>query len=186
MIKKIFTIITLFTAISCAHQDQKIKLNLSLDAKKLEIANPVEIDFTVIDDRLNKKTLGQKEFGEKSVYLIIDQNLADFLQQKISQAFVEKGLKIGNDRIIELHVKTFKYSAKSGFPLGESSGEIALQIIIKNEKSGEKLTRNFSLALKNKHFLRPLEATDSKTANALLQEVVQDFLDDAVIKDLVK
>lgn len=185
--KKLFLVIAFFLTASCTHQDQKVEIKLFFGEQDSEIGNDSGIEVLVFDDRADKEILGQKEFGDEKINIKFDQDLTQLLQQKISDNLAARGFKIGKEKEFEFHIKTLRYKASRGFPLGKSHAEIAMQIIVKNNKNGEKLTRNFSMALNNKHFIVPLESTDSATINSLLQEAVFDVLnDEMIIKNLKK
>jgi len=183
--KKFLLIATLLAAASCTHHDQKIKLDLSFDAKKSAIGIDSSLELRVFDDRKNKEIIGQKEFGDEKINLTLDQNLVKFLQEKISEHLLEKGFKIGRDKSMEIHITAFKYKASRGFVIGKSDAKIAASVIVKNNKNGEELTKNFLLTLSGKHFIVPLASTDQEIINSLLQETIRDILEDSTLFESV-
>lgn len=184
--KKLLLLIAFFTAVSCSHPDQKVKIKLFFGEQNSEIVSDSGIELTVIDSRSDKEIIGQKTFGDEKINIKFEQDLAKLLHQKISDNLTARGLKFGKEKSLEFHIKTFVYTASRGFPLGKSHAEINLQIVLKNNRNGEKLTRNFSLTLNNKHFIAPLESTDAATINSLLQEAVSDVLNDGIILQNLK
>lgn len=184
--KKLLAVATFFILISCSHQNQKVSFNLSFNDNKLSVENGSGINIAVIDDRLEKKILGTKEFcNDDKITISSDENLTELLQQKISENLAQKGFKKGRDKVLAIHLSNLQYSAKCGLIIGKSSADIAIKVVITDYKSGSEITKNFDLSLNSKHLFRPLESTDSQTINNLLQEMVSDILkDEALLKNL--
>ena len=183
--KKFLLVVSLLATISCSHQNQKVTLDLSFDEKKSNIGNGSAIDVVVFDDRANKEIIGKKIFGDEKITISPEQNLAQLLEQKIKENLGRKGFSQGGDKIVEIHIESLEYRARRRFFIGTSKADGVLKVIVSNVKSGEKFTKNFTLTIKNKHFIAPLASTDANTINELLQELVQDILNDkAVLKNL--
>lgn len=184
--KKLLAVATFFILISCSHQNQKVSFNLSFNDNKLSVENGSGINIAVIDDRLEKKILGTKEFcNDDKITISSDENLTELLQQKISENLAQKGFKKGRDKVLAIHLSNLQYSAKCGLIIGKSNADIAIKVVITDYKSGSEITKNFDLFLNSKHLFRPLESTDSQTINNLLQEMVSDILkDEALLKNL--
>lgn len=185
--KKFLLIAALLATISCSHQNQKITLDLYFDEKKSNIGNGSAIDVVVFDDRINKEIIGKKIFGDEKITISPEQNLALLLEQKIKENLGRKGFSQGGDKIIEIRIETLEYQARRRFFIGTSKANGLLKVVVSNIKTGEKFTKNFTLTVKNKHFIAPLASTDANTINELLQELVQDILSDkAILKNLTK
>lgn len=187
--KKLLAVLILLTAISCAHQDQKINLTLNhLNENSIEEKNPTTIDLKVFDDRKNKEVIGSKEFNEdEKIYISSEENLAEFLQFKISKNLEKRGFLKGKEKLVEIRVKTFSYKAERHFFIGKSKADIALKVVVKNAKNGVTTTKDFALSVKRKHFIAPLESTDAKTINSILEEIVDDVLsDETLLQTLAK
>jgi uncharacterized lipoprotein YajG len=176
--KKILIIFSLLLTVSCSHANQTAKLNLSFDSKKSDIGNGRKVRILVIDDRSNKEIIGSKEFGDEKIEIKLDQNLAEFLQKKITENLMEKGFKIGDEKIVEIHLKKMKYKAEREFVIGKSKASGEISLIIKNSKTKAEFSKDYNLSMKKKHFIVPLESTDAKIINSLLEEMVEDILDD--------
>lgn len=176
--KKILAMFSLLLAISCSHANQTVKLDFTLDNKKSDIGNDKKVRILVIDDRSNKEIIGSKEFGDEKIEIKLDQNLAEFLQKKITESLVEKGFKIGDEKIVEIHLKKLKYKAKCKFMIGSSKANGEINLIVKNSKTKSEFTKDYNLSLKRKHFLVPLESSDAKIINSLIEEMAEDILDD--------
>ena len=181
--KKLFLIASLLTAISCSHHNQSVRFNVVLDEAKANIGHGIALDIKVIDGRSNKENIGVKKFGEEKFTIASDQNLASFVQKEITQNLIEKGFKIGKEISVEIHIEKFLYQAKRKFFIGKSKSEAAIIIVIKNNKTGTKFTNNYSVSLTGKHFIAPLESTDSEIINSTLQDILQDILTD---QDFIK
>ncbi len=180
--KKTLIIISLLTLISCTHQDQKTRLDFSFDGKKSNIGSDTKIDLTVFDERLENGFIGTKEFCDgKKITIGSEQNLAELLKKKINAEFYKKGFKQGSDKLVEIHIQNLKYKAECGFLLGKSSANFQIKVLVTNNKTGSKATKNFELSLNNKHFILPLESTDDDTINDLIEEVIGDFLEDDIL-----
>lgn len=183
--KKFLLIASLLATISCTHQNQSIKLDISFDEKKSNIGNGSAIDVVVFDDRANREIIGKKVFGDEKITISPEQNLALLLEQKIKDNLSRKGFVQGGDKIVEIHIESLEYLARRRFFIGTSKANGELKVIVSNVRSGERFTKNFTLAVKNKHFIAPLTSTDANTINEVLQELVQDILNDkAVLKNL--
>jgi uncharacterized lipoprotein YajG len=183
--KKILIIVSLLTFFSCSYQTQKVKLDLSFDDEKSNIGNGLGIQVVAFDERLEKEFVGTKKIGDEKVKIVIEQNLPELLQSKIKENLLKKGFKIGKDKLVEIHVESLSYKAKRQFFISTSNASGNIKIVVKNYKNNEKFTKNFDLSLKRKHFIMPLESTDSKTINAILKEIVEDILnDESFIKNL--
>jgi uncharacterized lipoprotein YajG len=184
--KNFLSIAALITVISCSYQDQKVKLDFTLDETKSNALQMATIEVKVFDDRPNKKIIGLKRFSDKKINITPRQDLALFLQKKISKNLLQKGFRNGKDKIIEVRIESFEYKAVRHFFIGDSEARGAIKIIVKNNKTGEKFIRNFALSAKNKHFIAPLNSTDKTIINAFLQEILQDILnDEAFLRNLM-
>lgn len=183
--KKFLLVAAFLAAISCSHQNQKVKLSLSFEEAKPNAKNSAAVEVSVFDDRPNKEIIGKKRFGDEKITISPEQNLVSFLQKELSENLAKKGFKKGQDRSIEIRIETLKYKAKRHFFIGTSTAEGRIKVIVKNSKTGEKFTKNFTLSLANKHFIAPLQSTDAKTINALLQELLEGILsDEGFLKNL--
>ena len=89
-----------------------------------------------------------------------DENLAEFLQKKITENLLRKGFSIGFGKTLEIHIASLEYTAKRKFFIGESAGKIAVTAVVTNNKNQSTLTKNFSSSLDSKHFIAPLESTE--------------------------
>ena len=176
--KKLFLVGLICLTASCTYLDRKVKLDMSLEQEKSDVAIDKSFEILVIDERRNKKLLGTKELGEQKVKIFVDGDLATFLQNQLTENLLQKGFKLGIDKTITLKIKAFDYKAKREVVVGRSKAGIKLQLAIKDNQTGKKFTRNFEVALKNKHFIAPLESTDAGIINEILQEVLQSILDD--------
>lgn len=167
----------LFLVVSCSHQNQKVSFNFFLDDQKSNVGNGAAIDLMVFDDRADDMLLGSKKFSAKEkVKIFSDENIALLLTKKINQNLLAKGFVKGTEKVFEIHIEKLQYQAQRGFPVGSSEGEAAFKVLVKNSKNKSTLTKNFNLKLDSKHFIMPLESTDSATLNSLLQEITQDIL----------
>ncbi len=176
--KKFLVITALFILTSCVHQDQKIKFSFDIESKKQNIGHGIGIDLVIIDDRSNEN-IGTKEYSsEEKIKISGGENLAQALQKKISENLLKRGFKNGWDSTLEIHVLKLNYHAKSEFLVGESYAEAAIKAVAVNNRTGSSLTKSFSSSLDGKHFIRPLDSTDSISINKLLQELVETILDD--------
>lgn len=186
--KKLLSLAALFLAISCSHQDHKISFNLRFDNTASNLGNGSAIDLIVFDDRGDDNVIGTKEFSsDEKIKIISTQNIAMLLTDKINENLTAKGFKKGSGKIVELHIEKLHYIAKSGFPVGTSEGKAAFKVLVKNSKNKSVFTKNFSLDLSNKHFIRPLESTDQATINDLLQEITSDVLsNEELLKNLAR
>ncbi len=175
--KKLLLVAVLFLGTSCTHENQKINLTLRLDDTKSNIGNGAKLDLMVFDERANDSILGTKEFSsDEKIKIISQENVALLLTQKVEQNLIAKGFKKGNDKVVEIHLEQLHYLAKRGFPVGTSEGIAVVKVVVKNTKNKSVVTKNFSLSLNNKHFIAPLESTDSSTINGMLQEITHDIL----------
>ncbi len=184
--KILLTIISLFALISCAHQNQKIRVDFSLDEKKSNIGNDVGISLAVFDDRLENKFFGTKEFcDDQKISITSNQNLAELLENEINNQLLRKGFKQGNEKIVEIRIQNLKYEASCGFLLGRSKADVSVKVSVTSSKGKIKTTKNFGLTANSKHFLLPLASTDADTINNVLSQVVRDILeDDMIVRNL--
>ena len=180
--KKLLIIISLFTLISCTHQDQNIRLDFSFDEKKSNIGNGVGINVAVVDNRSETKFLGSKEFCDaQQISIISEQNLAEIVKKEIDNQLLRKGFRQGDDKLVEIQIQQLKYEAQCGIILGKSKADILVTVTVTTPRVGGKITKNFNISLDNKHFIIPLAGTDAKTINNLIKEVVENILDDDMI-----
>ncbi|MES2961119.1 MAG: YajG family lipoprotein [Pseudomonadota bacterium] len=183
--KKLFLIASLLTAISCTHQNQKVTFDLSFKSEPSNIGRGVGIDVAVFDDRTDKEFLGRKRFGDEKIVITSDQDLVALLQKKIGSNLLQKGFSKGKDKLVEIRIETLDYAAKRNFFIGTSNGKASFKVIVTDTKTKEKFSKNFALAVNGKHFIVPLESTDSNILNALVQEIVDDILkDESFLKSL--
>lgn len=177
--KNLLIFATFLTLISCSHHDQKIKFDLNLNEQKSNIGKGAGIDLVMIDDR-SGDLIGVKEFGaEEKIKISSEENLAEFLQKKITKNLLQKGFSIGFGKTLEIHITNLEYTAKRKFFIGESVGKIAITTVVTNNRSQSILTKNFSSVLDSKHFIAPLESTDAAIINNLLGEIINNILEDA-------
>jgi len=180
--KKLLIIISLFTLISCNHQDEKIHLNFSFKQEKSNIGNNVGTRLTVFDDRLVNDFIGVKEFcDDEKININSGGNLVELLRKEIDEQLLRKGFKQGNEKLIEIHIQNLKYEAKCGIFLGQSKADILVKVLVTNSKSNVTAVKNFALSMQSKHFILPLASTDANTINRLISEVVNDILDDDIL-----
>jgi uncharacterized lipoprotein YajG len=180
--KKLLIVASLFTLISCTHQDKNIRLDFLPEDMKSNIGNGVKLNLTVIDDRLETKFIGTKEYCDnEKISIYSEQNLAALLKKKIRDNLLQKGFVGGNDKIIEIRIKQLQYKAECGFLVGKSKGDVMIKVSAIDPKNGAKITRDFEVSLNNKHFILPLAATDEKIINDLLEVVVKDILDNDML-----
>ena len=185
--KKLFLLSAFFLAISCTHENQKIKFDISIDREKSDFENIGAIAVLAFDDRSQPNILGDKTFGDEKIQITSNENLAELLRQKISENLHQKGFKKGLDKTVEIHLESLQYKAKRKFFIGTSAAESVIKIVVKNNKTGEKFTKNFALSINGKHFLAPLEEADAATINAILRDTVLDILSDkSLMKSLSK
>ncbi len=179
-------IASLFIAASCTHENQNVAFNLRFNHEKSNVGNNAGIDVTVIDDRLNQNIIGSKQFSaDEKVQIISEDNIAALIKAQINAFLEAKGFKRGNAKLVEVHIEKLQYSAKRGFPVGNSEGEASLKVVVTNTKTKTIFTKNFNLSLNNKHFIAPLESTDSATINSLLQDIISDVVNNnELIKNL--
>ncbi|MBP7709842.1 MAG: hypothetical protein KA100_02085 [Rickettsiales bacterium] len=185
--KKLFLLSALIFAISCTHENQKIKFDISIDREKSDFGNVGAIDVVAFDDRSQKNLLGEKTFGDEKIQITSNEDLAELLRQKISENLQQKGFKNGLDKTVEIHLESLQYKAVRKFFIGTSAADSAIKIVVKNNKTGEKFTKNFALSINGKHFLAPLEETDAATINTILRDTVLDILGDkSLMRSLAK
>lgn len=184
--KKIILAAALLALASCTHLDRKVKLDFSANPKKSNFGSGIKVDVAVIDERLDKNKIGSKEFCDnKKITLSSAENIADLLKKKISESLKQEGFEKGGERIVEVRIEQFDYKAECGF-LGKSDAEISLKISVINSKTNMKVTRNFELKVNGKHFIIPLEATDDKIINDLLEDMMENILEnEALLKNLL-
>ncbi len=185
--KKLVALALIIFATSCTHENQKIKFDISIDHEKSDSDNTAAIEVLAFDDRYQKEILGSKKFGDEKIHISSDENLASLLRTKISENLSQKGFRRGKDKIVEVHLENLHYKAVRKFFIGTSEAESFIKVIVKNNKTGEKFTKNFSLSVKGKHFLAPLETTDKETINTILRDTILDILSDkSFLKSLSK
>ncbi len=185
--KKLLLILPFLAVISCAHENQKVTLNFDLNNQSSTIGRDRSVVVAVLDERANKNLLGRKKFSEQEIEISPDINLANFLQPKIIQNLMRRGFKNGDDKKIEIHIESFSYIAKRGYPIGVSKIDANFKVVIQDKKTGAKFTKNYGMTSDSKHFIMPLEATDAETINVLLRDVVQEIVsDDSFLESLVK
>ena len=175
-------ILATFLTFSCAHQDQNIKFNIAVSNVKSESINSISgLEIVAFDDRSNSSTIGEKSYGDEKIAIASNENLAELLGKEISKNLFELGFKKGGDKIVEIHLEKLEYKAKRKFFIGKSEADIKIKVIVKNTKTKGKFSKNFALSTKRKHFLVPLEKTDSKTINNLIQETVAEIITDKTL-----
>jgi len=180
--KKLLTILALTTLFSCTHQDQKVRLDLSLNVEKSNIGNDVGINLMVFDDRLEKGFIGSKEHCDnQKINITLEQNLAELLKKQMISLLMKKGFRQGSDRIIELHIQELQYKAICSFMIGKSEANILIRVVSIDPKTNRKNTKDFQLSLNGKHFIIPLESSDANAINEIFNEILAKILDDDVI-----
>lgn len=185
--KKFLLILPFIAVVSCTYENQKVKLNFDLNNQSSTIGANKGIDVVVIDERTNKPLLGRKKYINAEIEITPDADLAVFLQQKILQNLTRRGFQNGRDKIIIVHIETLAYKVKSSFPIGTSNITASLKVVVQDNKSGTKFTKNYGTSWDSKHFLAPLESTDAETINSLIRDVVQEIVsDDSFLESLMK
>jgi uncharacterized lipoprotein YajG len=185
--KKLYLLASLALLSSCIHLDQKVVFDFKIDKQEFDSKNIAGIEVLAFDDRPSGQIIGDKEFGEQKVNLLIEQNLADLLKTKISQGLAQKGFGRGDDKIIEIHLEKLYYEAERKFFIGSSDADSSIKVIVKDLKNGTTFTKKFALSVQKQHFLVPLEKTDTKTINTILRETVLEILSDSsFLKSLEK
>lgn len=180
--KKILIIISLFTLISCNHQDRKVHLNFSFEQTKSNIGNDIGVHLAVFDDRLVSGFIGVKEFcDDQKISLTSDQNLAELLKKEIDEQLLRKGFKQGDQKLVEIRIENLKYDAKCGLVIGKSQADILVKVSVTDAKTNINAVKNFELSIQSKHFILPLSSTDDNTINRIISEVVKDILDDDIL-----
>jgi uncharacterized lipoprotein YajG len=178
--KKTLLITAILILASCSHYDQKIRLQLNVESEKSKISKGVGIKLEVVDEREEIDLLGEKEFcDDTKIAITSQQNLANLVQRKIESALADRGFSKGNDRVVKIAIQKLNYEAECEFLVGESKAN--LLIVVSTANSKEKLTKNFELSQKNKHFLLPLAQTDKKIINDLLSRVIEEILKDDIL-----
>lgn len=179
--KNLLIFAAIFSLFSCAHHDQKIKFNLNLNHSAKNIGKAVGVDLVVIDARTNE-ILGEKIFSaEEKIKITSDENLAEFLQKKIEESLLQNGFKKGWYKSLTIEIIDLKYQAKREFFVGNSEANIALKVVISDNKNQSSFTKNFEASNSSYHFIAPLESTDAATINNLISEVVNNILSDKEI-----
>lgn len=179
--KKILLILSLLTAVSCSYKDRQVKLHFDLATKASQAGNNVGVEVQVFDDRIDSNYVGNKKFGNKSVNITSDKSLIVFLRDKISRNLMLKGFKLGQDKLVEVHIQTFAYKAKRGFPVGNSKSKAVINVMVKDKKTGKTFSKNYVASLRSDHFISSLKYMDEKNINQLLEELVKDILEDDVL-----
>ncbi len=178
--KKLLLIFALLASFSCSYKNQKIVFNFDVENenKSNSIAKKT-FDLRVSDERHNKKILGKKKFGQTRVNVFSEQNLADILKFKIKENLVNQGFIEGNDKIIEVRIKTLIHKAQRGFPIGNSETKGVIRVDVKDNKGKNKeFSKNYTLEFKNKHFISSFASTDENNINNLLHELVSNMMRD--------
>ena len=185
--KKLLLLASVLLLTSCTHENQKIKFDIAIDREKSDFGNVGSIGLIAFDERSHKDLIGTKTFGEERIEISSSENLAELLRDKLSDNLEQKGFVKGRDKIVEVHLESLQYKAVRKFFIGTSEANSMVKIIVKNTKTGEKFTKNFTLSVKGKHFLAPLEITDRETINTILRDTVLDILNDkSFLKSLTK
>ncbi len=185
--KKLLLATAILLLAACTHENQKMKFDITIDREKSDFDNVGAVSIVAFDERSQKEIIGNKTFGIEKVTISSNDNLAELLRNKISENLAQKGFKKGFDKTVEIHLESVQYKAVRKFFIGTSEADSAIKIIVKNNKTGEKFTKNFALSVKGKHFLAPLESTDQETINTILRDTVLDILNDkSFLKSLAK
>lgn len=184
--KKILSLLLLVAIASCTHVDRTLKVNFNSDLNKSNFGSEIKVSVKVVDDRMDKKLLGTKEYCDgKKVKITSAENVADLLRKKILNSLLQEGFKEGNDRTIEVHIQQLNYKASCSL-IGKSDAQMTLSVIVNNSKTNTKTTRDFDLTSENKHFIIPLAETDEKNINGLFSEMMETILsNEAFLKSLL-
>ncbi len=185
--KKLLLASAILLLAACTHENQKMKFDITIDREKSDFSNVGAISILAFDERSQKEIIGNKTFGIEKVTISSRDNLAELLREKIGENLAQKGFRQGLDKTVEIHLESVQYKAVRKFFIGTSEADSAIKVIVKNNKTGEKFTKNFALSVKGKHFLAPLESTDQETINTILRDTVLDILNDkSFLKSLAK
>jgi uncharacterized lipoprotein YajG len=185
--KKILLTIALLAAASCTHQNQEAKLAFNLNTELSKFGNGKGVEITVFDDRKNIRYVGKKEFSKDKIKITTDQNIAEFLQEKIARNLILKGFVQGRDKVVEIHLKTLEYESEIGFPMGSSEVSGVIKVSVRDVKTGDVFAKNYTLDSERKHFIVSLQSTDEQIINSLLQELTKDIVgDEEFLKSLSK
>lgn len=184
----LIAVLSALLAFSCTHQDQNVKLNLNISNIEKISPNPTKSVFVeVVDTRSEPEILGSKTFGDEKIKISTEDNIAKLLNEQISKNLVEKGFKNGREKLVQISIESFNYKAERHFLIGNSSANVVAKVVINDTKNREKFSKKFNLSIKRKHFIAPLEKTDSETINKILRDVALEILDDsAIIERLFK
>lgn len=162
---------------SCSHGDFVADIDFKLYKSSFKEHNN-SIKVIVIDDRIYKMSVGRKAFGSKNIDILSEQDLEELLENKITKNLLSKGFQLGNDFIIEVLLEEFEYQSKRGFPKGHAEGHGKVKIIVTNNKNGKQFSKTYKVSDKNSYFIVSSIEDDKKNINALMQELISDFLVD--------
>lgn len=165
---------------SCSFKEQTINLVFNPEVNFESIINK-PINVVVIDNRLDKRFVGKKTLGDKSIALVLDQTLPSYVQKKLTQSLSDVGFIEGNSPTLEIEIKSFRYNANRKFFIGDSRAEIRLKALVKKNNSIT-ASKNFDLDISSKHLIMPLRINDKKMVNLILKESLDKVLADEMIR----
>jgi len=179
MLKKIFILLFLF-ATSCVHNDFVVNVNFDIYKSALKTDNK-SLNVEVVDKRFNENLLGRKILGNRVVEITNSQNLASFLQKRISENFMAKGFILGNQFSIKVEIEEINYESKKGFLVGDTRSYARMIATVVNNLNGGRFAKNYEIDYTTKYFIVSSKEDDENNINALIQELVVDFLSDKEI-----
>jgi uncharacterized lipoprotein YajG len=192
--KKILTLFGLLLLCSCAsYKEEILNLNLSINPKYSGFGDNKYVELLIVDDRDNKDLLGKKRLGDDSIEIKSNRDLVGLVRKKISHDLEQNGFLIvgkkdpkPDGKFLEIRILNFNYEANRGFIIGKSTIKSSLKVNALNKNGGEKYSTRHNFSLENNHFVAPSIATDEKTINSTLQEVLDDVLADQKLLEFLK
>ena len=177
----------LMMTVSCTYNNQKVELGFDLNNKVSAIGHYKKVEVVVVDTRENKDVIGEKKYSsEVTVKITPNQDIANFLQQKLTHNLISRGFQYGNDKTLTLKIESLFYKANRSL-IGTSEMGTSFKIIIKDNKNGSIFVKNYNISQNNKHFIMPLDSTVADAVNKFLQDAVQEIVaDDSFIENLIK
>lgn len=184
--KKLLSLILLFSITSCISNQEIIKIDYMIADNNSTIGEGVSVEVEAFDNRKNSHVIGYKKFGDTLVEIQNSQRVEKILQEKIALNLLQRGFKFGRENTLKIFLESLSYNAKSSF-IGSSRINSTVKIEIVNHNNKKKFSKNYNLSYKRKHFIAPLKSTDQAIVNEVLEELTKDILsDDAIIKFLIR
>lgn len=150
------------------------------DILSYELFNNIE----VVDNRESQELLGIKEYGDKEIEIINNQDLANLIKDEIIQNLQEDNQAIDQNKTLKIALKTLKYNSQRGFFLGKSKAKIAIKAsLVDNDTNRMEYGRTYNLENERPHFIISLEKTDQKTINTTLRNAVDKILEEENLQD---